>query len=60
MASCAVGIPATIFFLWQINEPKLIAESRRIYDKYFMLDDMDFPLGKGQTFIDFDADDSIN
>lgn len=56
LASCFVGIPATVFFLYQINEPKLIAESRRIYDNY-MLGDEGFQFGKGKTFIEFDNDD---
>ena len=39
LTCCIVGVPSAIFFIYQIDEIKLVAESRRIYDNQFMEDD---------------------
>jgi len=33
-----IGAIACMFFAFTINEPKLVQESKQIYDKYFMIE----------------------
>ena len=49
-----IGVPASIFFLCQIREAKLVKASKEVYDKYFLLDDVGLP-EEGQAVI-FDKD----
>jgi len=52
-------LPSAIFFIYQIDEPKLVAESRRIYDNQFMEDDAEF-FGRTKTYRDFSEESHDN
>ena len=59
LTCCIVGVPSAVFFIYQIDEPKLVAESRRIYDNQFMEDDAEF-FGRGKTYRDFSEEINNN
>lgn len=44
MLGCVIiGVSATVFFLFQIREAKLVKASKEVYDKFFMLEEVAVP-----------------